>query len=198
MTESTDSPIELVGLGGSLAEHSTSRTALREVLAAAEDAGAQTTLFDIRKLDLPMYRPGAEVPDAVEEMLDAVECAHGMVWSSPLYHGSISGSFKNAIDWFQVLARRDVPYLDGKVVGLVATAGGVQGLQAVNTMEYIVRALRAYAVPLVIPVSRTHEAFDDEAALDDEDVRDQLHDLGEEVLSAARQLARTGDCDYSR
>jgi hypothetical protein len=33
--------------------------------------------------------------------------------------------------------------LTDKVVGLISTAGGVQGLQAVNTMEFVVRLFAA-------------------------------------------------------
>jgi FMN reductase len=48
------------------------------------------------------------------------------------------------------------------VIGLISTAGSIQGLQAVNTMEFVVRALRAYAVPLMITVRQAHAAFDDD------------------------------------
>lgn len=37
---------------------------------------------------------------------------------------------------------------------------GVQGLQAVNTMEFVVRALRGWVVPLVIPIPEAWKAFD--------------------------------------
>jgi hypothetical protein len=48
---------------------------------------------------------------------------------------------KNALDWLKLLGDRDPPYLTDKVVGLISTAGGVQALQAVNAMEFVVRAL---------------------------------------------------------
>ena len=47
-----------------------------------------------------------------------------------MYNGTISGSFKNALDWLKLLADRKPPYLTDKVVGLISTAGGMQGLQA--------------------------------------------------------------------
>ena len=78
-----------------------------------------------------------------------------------MYHGTISGSFKNALDWLQLLGDRNPPYLTDKVVGLISTAGGVQGLQAVNTMEFVVRALRGWAVPLVMPIAQAWKAFDE-------------------------------------
>jgi NAD(P)H-dependent FMN reductase len=46
-----------------------------------------------------------------------------------------------------LLADRTPPYLSNKPVGLVSTAGGVQGLQTINSMDFIARALRAWSVP---------------------------------------------------
>ncbi len=120
-----------------------------------------------------------------------------MIWSSPTYHGSISGSFKNALDWLILLAERDPPYLTNKPIGLVATAGGVQGLQAVNSMEFIVRALRGWAVPLVMPVAQSWESFDPDGRLTNEAVAAQLRALGAEVVRAARQFQAEGTCDYA-
>jgi hypothetical protein len=34
---------------------------------------------------------------------------------------------------------RDPPFLHDKVIGLISTAGGTHGLQAINTMEFAVR-----------------------------------------------------------
>lgn len=191
------SDVTVVGLGGSLRARSTSLTAMRLALRAAQDEGAKIEELDIRLLDLPLYVAGADPPPAASEMADLVAGADAMVWSTPLYHGSVSGSFKNAIDWLQLLARRDPPYLTDRVVGLIAAAGGVQGLQAVNTMEFIVRSLRAFAVPLVVPLPRTRELFDEDGGLRDRAYEDQLLRLGREVVRAARQMSATGTCDYA-
>jgi FMN reductase len=123
-------------------------------------------------------------------MSDAVYEADGLLWSSPLYHGTISGSFKNALDWLQVLSDRTPPFLTDKVVGLLSAAGGTQGLQAVNTMEFIVRALRGWAVPLVIPIAEAWRVFDNEGYSRDPKLTELLHTLGGEVARAARQFSR--------
>ncbi len=191
------STVTVVGLGGSMRPGSTSLAALRAVLAAAEDAEAATDLFDVRELDLPPYQPELEAPPAAWEFVDAVAPAQAMVWSSPMYHGSVSGSFKNALDWIQLLARREPPYLTDKVVGLVTTAGGTQGLQGINTMEFIVRSLRGYAVPLVLPIARAWQVFDETGKIQDGNLAEQLAGLGREVVRAAQQLAATGTCDYA-
>jgi hypothetical protein len=123
------SDVTVVGLGGSLRPNSSSLAAMRVGLRSAAEQGAKVTELDVRDLDLPMYVPRSDAPQAAVEMAQAVARADGMLWSAPLYHGSVSGSFKNAIDWLQLLANSDPPYLKDKVVGLIAAAGGVQGLQ---------------------------------------------------------------------
>jgi FMN reductase len=131
------------------------------------------------------------------QFADAMYACDAMIWSTPTYHGSISGSFKNALDWLILLAERDPPYLSGKPVGLVATAGGIQGLQAVNSMDFIARALRAWSVPLVQPVAQASQSFGEDGQLNDQAVAAQLRALGAEVTRAARQFRLDGTCDYA-
>ena len=182
----------VVGLGGSLSEHSTSRAALEIALEGAHEAGARTELLDIRELALPFYDPAIKnPPESVQRMCRLVGEAGGLVWSSPLYHGTISGAFKNALDWLQLLADHQPTYLTDKVVGLISTAGGVQGLQAVNTMEFVVRALRGWAVPLVLPIAQAWKVFDEHGKPLDPKVAEQLRALGREVSRASCQFALT-------
>ena len=190
--------MKVVGLGGSLAKRSTSLVCLKIALEGAEEAGAQTELFSVRELELPMYVPGAkEVPESARRLSEAVYEASGLVWSSPLYQGTVSGSFKNAVDWLQLLSDRKPPFLTDKVVGLISVAGGAHALQAVNTMEFSVRALRGWSVPLVRPVPTAWEVFDEEGRARDPDIELQLRKLGSEVVRAARQFVSHGYCDYS-
>jgi FMN reductase len=182
----------VVGLGGSLAEHSTSRAALDIALEGANEAGARTEVLDIRELALPFYDPAIQnPPESVQRLCRLVGEADGLVWSSPLYHGTISGAFKNALDWLQLLSGNQPPYLTDKVVGLISTAGGVQGLQAVNTMEFVVRALRGWAVPLVLPIAQAWKAFDENGKPHDPKLAEQLRALGREVARASCQFALT-------
>ncbi len=181
--------MRVVGLGGSLSRRSASLGALNTALAAAAAAGADTEVFDVKERDLPFYRPHVDnaPPDAVR-LCEAVAAADGLVWSSPLYHGTISGSFKNALDWLELLSDRDPPYLTDKVVGLIGAAGGSQGLQAVNTMEFVVRSLRGWAVPLVIAIPQAFRAFDEDGHALDARVEQQLQSLGTEIVRSAGRL----------
>lgn len=190
-------PVRVVGLGGSLRSASTSRTALETALNGAADAGADVQLIWVRDLGLPLYTAEMSIPAAAQRFADTAYGCDAMIWSSPTYHGSVSGSFKNALDWLILLAERTPPYLSNKPVGLVTTAGGVQGLQAVNSMEFIARALRAWSVPLVMPVPQSWQSFDPDGQLKDEATAGRLQALGAEVVRAARQFQDEGTCDYA-
>jgi len=194
--------LTIVGLGGSLARVSRSRAALQLALEGAASAGAETTLLDLRELALPMFDPDDEQPtEAALRLIEACYSADGMLWSSPMYQGTISGAFKNALDWLHVLGSREPPFLHDKVVGLISAAGGTQGLQAINTMEFATRALRAWDVPYVVPVAAAARVFDQDGQVQDTAIETQLMTLGREVVRVAERFAadgllhRTGECD---
>jgi FMN reductase len=189
--------LSVVGLGGSMRSGSTSLSALQIALEGAAAAGSGTTLLDLHELDLPMYSPEHRVPPAAARLAEASATADAMIWSSPTYQGSISGALKNALDWMILLGDRDPAYLTNKPIGLVATAGGVQGLQSINAMEFSVRALRGWAVPLVLAVAQARQVFDPDGRVVDEAVDQQLRALGAEVARAAAQFRSDGTCDYA-
>jgi FMN reductase len=195
-------PLRIVGLGGSLAKVSTSRSALRVALEGAASAGAETTLLDLRELDLPMYDPDSEqTTAAAAQLIEACYGADGMLWSSPMYQGTISGAFKNALDWLHVLGSREPAFLHDEVIGLISAAGGTHGLQAINTMEFATRALRGWAVPYVVPIPTAAKVFDQDGKVRDPAIELQLRSLGSEVVRVAQRFAadptlhRDSECD---
>ena len=138
--------VKILGLGGSLASVSRSRAALQAALEGAERAGAETELLDIRRLDLPMYNPDDDEPtDAAARLIEASYAADGLIWSSPMYQGTISGAFKNALDWLHLLGPGEPSYLHDRVIGLISAAGGTQGLQAIRRRGLIRRSERGSA-----------------------------------------------------
>jgi FMN reductase len=189
---------KVVGVGGSMAEISSSLSALKIALAGAEEAGAEVQLFSIREMDLPIFIPTSrEVPEKARRFLTTSHEAHGLIWCSPTYHAAMSGAFKNALDWYELLRNDAPPYLTDKIIGLISTAGGTMGLQAINCMEFVVRALRGWAVPLVIPIPQVGQSIDEDGQLRDPSIERQLRGLGAEVVRAARQFADDGFSEYA-
>src|SRR5437660_118422 len=106
-----------------MAKVSRSRAALRVALEGAAGAGASTELLDIRELALPMYDPDShEIGVSAKRLLEECYTADGMLWSSPMYQGTVSGAFKNALDWLHALGEREPPFLHDKVIGLTSSA----------------------------------------------------------------------------
>lgn len=184
--------LHVVGLGGTLREDSNSLRALNVALWAAENAGATTDLLDLHALDLPMYRPGrtlADFPPQVADYIDRIRQADAMLWSTAAYHGSLAGATKNAIDFMEFLSGGEHPYLDRKVIGLIATAGGAQGgVNAVNALAMSVQSLRGTAAPLVVPIPGAGKMFDAAGNLTDAGIADKLTKLGGLVVEMAALL----------
>ena len=179
---------QILGLGGTTSATSTSRRALEHALAGATEAGAAPALIDPAELPLPLFRPDVAPNDAVATLITAVRGADGFLWSSPLYHGSVSAQFKNAIDWLELLSKDAEPYLHNRVVGLIMTAGGGQALAGIDAMQSMVRALRGWAAPRVVAVSHATKLLD--PAAPDERTLLSLRGLGADVAQAAARLRR--------
>ena len=184
--------LNVVGIGGTLREGSTSLGALKRVLQAAEESGADTELLDLRELDLPMYTPGKkldEYDENVEQFLDGIREADAIVVSTGAYHGTLAGVTKNALDFIQFLARDENPFLKGKVVGLVTTAGGDQAAtNATAALVHVVHALRGIVAPLMVPIPKAWQLSDDEGDITDDNYGGRLDNLGELLVDLASRL----------
>ena len=185
--------IKVVGVGGTLREGSASLGALRRALAAAGEAGAETELLDLRELDLPMYEPGLPLDEyglGVERLVEGLRGADAVLISTAAYHGTLAGVTKNALDFAQFLSGGDHPYFDGKVVGLISTAGGEQaGANATGAMVHVVHALRGVVAPLVVSISKAWQRADGSGEITDEAYAGRLDALGRLVVELAGGIA---------
>jgi FMN reductase len=185
--------LKVVGIGGTLREGSASLGALRQALAAAGEAGAETELLDLRELDLPMYEPGLALDEygpGVGRLVGELRRADAVLVSTAAYHGTLAGVTKNALDFAQFLSGGEHPYLDGKVVGLISTAGGEQaGANATGAMVHAVHALRGVVAPLVVSIPKAWQRTDGSGNVTDEVYSGRLDALGELVVGLARGLA---------
>ena len=185
----TRKPLHIVGMGGTLSRHSRSLHALQHALGAAENAGATTDLIALREINLPMYQPELGLGDyeaAVRDFIDRVREADAMIWSTGAYHGSLPGVMKNAIDFMQFLADDATPYLDKKVIGLIATAGGdIAAINTTNAMVNIVHALRGTVPSLSVAIPHAGRVFNADGSIKDAKWAKRLEMLGGLVVEMA-------------
>lgn len=191
-----DERLRVVGIGGTLREGSSSLGALRRALESAEAAGAETELLDLRELNLPMYEPGLALDEygpEVRRFVETVRGADALILSTAAYHGTPAGVTKNALDFTQFLSRDERPYLEGRVVGLISTAGGGQGAASANrAMVDTVHALRGVVAPLMVPISGSWRVADRAGNITDEDHNGRLDRLGGLVVELAERMSPIG------
>ncbi len=185
-------PVNIVGLGGGLGNKSRSLSALKIALEAARVSGAETNLLWLGELNLPFFIPNRPIEEynqagLIKSYLDKIQAADGLIWASPVYHGSMSAAFKNSLDLLELLPRRPKLYLEGKVTGLIAVAGSqFTAPQAINAMWNCARALRTLVATTAVPVSNGRMLFDNEGNFQDEKITGMLKLLGREVTELAR------------
>jgi FMN reductase len=175
-------------MGGSYAQHSATTVLMRYLAKLFEERGMAHQLLPLGALDLPFYHPDlheTECPPA-EFLVDSFRKARAFVWCTPSYHYSISGAFKNAIDFLELTAEDDPPYLGGRLVGLVSTSSGpIAAVHAIGAMEQIVHALRGYVVPATAPICPVRAAVDAEGGtIRDERTKLKLVQMVEEMRDA--------------
>lgn len=198
MSATTERPVRVLALGGSMRQGSWSLVALQSALKIAAAMGAETRLCDVRSLALPMYDPalpldahpayeddgsGAKQPPSVQSFLAELRAADGLLLCSPTYHGTISGAVKNALDYVEFMAGDTPKYLGGRVVGLLGL-GGAGAMNAINALYHAARTLNALVVPATTVVTRD---LLDPGTLEvgPGRVHDRLHDMVQEVVELA-------------
>jgi FMN reductase len=181
----------IVGIGGTTRPGSSSEKALRYALTLAEAQGADVKLFDGASIHLPMYAPESSVrSEGAQQLIAALRRAHGVILSTPCYHGSISGLVKNALDYTEDMCRDAEPYLDGRAVGLIVCGHGWQSTGVVlSAFRSIVHALRGWPTPMGVAINTLVERFDEEGADVAEQVARPMRTMVGQVIEFARLRA---------
>lgn len=185
--------LNILGINGCNEKNASSLHALRYCLHEAEKNKVETDVFDLAKVEIPIFSVEAmkNPPAAVISFISKIKEADALIWSTPLYHGSLTGILKNALDWLEILRTEIPPYLTHKVVGLICVAGGNQGIQGINSMNFIARALRAWTIPYSVAIADSYRVFDKDGNLNDQDQIEKLNLLARELIEGARLMSNS-------
>ncbi|WP_323191735.1 NADPH-dependent FMN reductase [Halostella sp. PRR32] len=168
----------VVAVCGSLNDDSKTRVALRTALDAAAAAGATTELIDLRDHELLPYGwDGADGSDA-ESLRRSVREADAVLFGTPVYHGSFSGSLKNALDYCK---RAD---FDGTTTAALAVAGGGFPRATLEHLREVALTLDAWPLPQQVAIPNSGSTVGDDE-IRDGDVERRVRELGEKLVRYA-------------
>jgi arsenic resistance protein ArsH len=174
-----DHPPRILLLYGSLRERSYSHLLTLEAERLLQHFGAQTRVFDPR--DLPVADSVAADHPKVQELRALSLWSEGQVWCSPERHGTITGVFKNQIDWLP-LELRGVRPTQGRTLAVMQVCGGSQSFNAVNTLRILGRWMRMVTIPNQSSVPKAFEEFDAEGRMKPSAYYDRVVDVMEELM----------------
>jgi NAD(P)H-dependent FMN reductase len=138
----------------------------------ADAAGAQTSVLDLRALDLPLYDGDLEardgVPAGAATLRDAIAEHDALVLVTPEYNGFPTPLVINAFDWLSRLPD-GVKVTSNKPAALLSISpGALGGMRAMGFMrQYLQMAFAMLVVPQQQAVGKAHQAFAPDGTLAD-------------------------------
>jgi chromate reductase len=168
--------MRVLAISGSLRSGSYNTALLR---ALREEAPADTEIELWQGLkEIPPYDSDDDVvpgPETVEAFRELVREVDAVFFATPEYNSSIPGALKNALDWgsrpIATNAFRNKP-----VAVISSSAGAFGGVWAAADLRKVLGAMGARVTDAELAVGHSHEKFDDDGHLIDNDVRQGLRD----------------------
>jgi chromate reductase, NAD(P)H dehydrogenase (quinone) len=178
--------MKILGISGSLRRSSWNRSLLenaRELLPADAELEVWNGLKEI-----PPYDEDDDIdpaPAPVAGLREAIAGADALLIATPEYNSSIPGVLKNAIDWASRPLATNV--LRNKPVAVVGASPGAFGaVWSQGELRKVLAATGARVVEGEVAVGHAAERFDSERRLVDEDLREQLGEVVDLLVSEAR------------
>jgi NAD(P)H-dependent FMN reductase len=187
---------KILAFAGSTRGQSWNKKLIRIAAQAAEEAGAEVRLIDLRDYPMPLYDGDLEqaegLPRMARELKAAMVASHAFLLSCPEYNASISAVLKNAIDWISRPQPNEARYLAfrGKVAGLLsASPTNLGGVRALLTVRQVLNPLGVVVLPTQFALAHATTAFNDDGSLKEDGHRAALAAVVSEVCTTTARLA---------
>ena len=177
--------MKVLGISGSLRDDSFNTKLLTNAAEVLPD-DATLEIWDGLKTVPPFDEDDEHLhPEGVARLRDALAGADALLIATPEYNHSIPGQLKNALDWAS--RPKATASLLGKPVAVVGASTGAFGaVWAQAELRKVLRAAGARVVEAELPLSFAGRRFAPDGRLVDDDVREQLRAVVDEVVAEAR------------
>lgn len=183
-------PPKILVLYGSLRPTSFSRKAAYEFARLLDLLGCDVRVYNPR--GLPVRDPALEDEIKVKELRALTLWSDGHMWVSPEMHGTITGTFKNQIDWIP-LNTGSVRPTQGKTCAVAQVNGGSQSFNAVNALRLLARWMRMPCCTNQSSIEKAWKEFDDDGRMKDSSYRERVVDVAEEFAKFTAVMAPVAD-----
>ena len=142
--------LKVLGVGSSMNKESFSTETLKIVLERVNHNDADTKLLNLNNTPLPIYNH-KDSPETihVNQAVDMVNWADAIILATPDYHGSMSGSLKNFLDYFW-------SEFAGKTFGYIC-ASHEKGLTVMDQMRTVIRQCYGWSLPYGISINSSQD-----------------------------------------
>jgi FMN reductase len=176
--------MKLVGISGALAGSKTA-IAVKETLSMANrhDQNLDTIMIDLKDFDVEFVKgyPLEKYNEDTQNVVRTILSADMLVIGTPIYQASISGVLKNLFDHIPQEA------FNGKVVGMVATAGSEKHYLV---PEYHLKPIIAF-LKGTLPARNVfvhNSCFDNSNKITNEDVLNRMDHMTQEMIKLQQTL----------
>ncbi len=186
---------KIVAFAGATREDSFNKKLVRIAAAAAEAAGAEVQLVDLRDYPMALYDGDDEaksgLPPTAEELKKIFIESDGFIIASPEYNSGYSAVLKNSIDWISRPSKTDEPGLiafKGKYAAIMSTSpGAMGGLRGLYQLRELLQNIYVTVLPAMQAVGGAMNAFDDKGALKDEKNAKAVEGIAKQLVDTLKK-----------
>ena len=181
---------KVLGISSSMRESSFSATGLKITLEKIKDIGVEVEFLDLRTTNLPMFysSDNDENKTIISKVTDKVKNSDAFILATPDYHGSMSGSMKNFLDYYW-------SEFAGKLFGYIC-ASHEKGLTAMDQMRTAVRQCYGWSIPYGVSING-EEDFDENRSIINENLETRINMLARDITVYGKSIIRQFKEDLS-
>ena len=181
---------KVLGISSSMRESSFSATGLKITLEKIKDIGVEVEFLDLRTANLPMFysSDNDENKTIISKVTDKVKNSDAFILATPDYHGSMSGSMKNFLDYYW-------SEFAGKLFGYIC-ASHEKGLTAMDQMRTAVRQCYGWSIPYGVSING-EEDFDVNRNIINENLEARINMLARDITVYGKSIIKQFKEDLS-
>lgn len=146
---------------GSVREERVGIRAAKFMKQICEGRGHEAVIIDPKEYNLPLLDKrfsdfASDAPENMREIAKHLEWAESFIVVTAEYNHAIPSALKNLLDHF----RQEYKFKPSGVVSY--SVGGFGGVRAAMDLCFVLPALGTVALPTTFPISKVHEALDEE------------------------------------